>query len=185
LLWPADLRLDGLTYRTLEPRLGAKYRLRWLARDPTGYQAQPYLQLAAYYTAIGLTSQARAVQYERERLEHRSATWLARAWGTVQDATVGYGYQPWRALVWLAMLLAIGTVVFSRHHPHPYQHSPHPMFIPFVYTLDLMLPVVSLGQKGAFNPTGAEQWLSYLLIASGWLLVTTVATAAARALSRN
>jgi hypothetical protein len=183
LLWPADLRLDGLTYGTLEPRLGAKYRLRWLARDPTGYQAQPYLQLAAYYTAIGQTSQARAVQYERERLEHRSATWLARAWGSVQDVTVGYGYRPWRALVWLAVLLATGTVVFSMHHPHPYH--PHPPFIAFVYTLDLMLPVVSLGEKGAFNPTGYEQWLSYLLIASGWLLVTTVATAAARALSRN
>ncbi len=182
--WPADLRLDGMTYSSLEPRLPARDRLRWLARDPGGYQAQPYEQLAAHYTAAGQASQARAVQYARERLERRSMTWLVRAWGGVQDATVGYGYQPWRALVWLAVLLATGTVVFSLHHPHPYQAS-HPPFIPFIYTLDLMLPVVSLGEKSAFNPTGAEQWLSYLLIGSGWLLVTTVATAAARALIRN
>ena len=54
-----------------------------------------------------------------------------------------------------------------------------------IYTLDLLLPVVDLGQKHAFNPGGAEQWLSYALIAAGWLLVTTVAAGAARVLSRR
>ena len=37
----------------------------------------------------------------------------------------------------------------------------------------------------AFNPAGPEQWLSYVLIASGWILVTTVAAGAARVLSRR
>jgi len=44
---------------------------------------------------------------------------------------------------------------------------------------------VDLGQKHAFDPGGAEQWLSYLLIASGWILVTTVAAGAARVLTRG
>ena len=31
--WPADLKLDGLTYSTLEPQLPARQRLDWLAAD--------------------------------------------------------------------------------------------------------------------------------------------------------
>jgi hypothetical protein len=54
-----------------------------------------------------------------------------------------------------------------------------------VYTLDLMLPVVNLGQKYTFNPGGGEQWLSYVLIAAGWTLATTVAAGVARVLRRG
>jgi hypothetical protein len=52
------------------------------------------------------------------------------------------------------------------------------------YTLDLLLPVVDLGQKHAFNPAGIYQWLSYLLIAAGWILVTTIAASITRILRR-
>ena len=54
-----------------------------------------------------------------------------------------------------------------------------------IYTLDLLIPVINLGQRNTFNPSGAEQWLSYLLIASGWLLATTVAAGIARVLNRQ
>ncbi|HEX3921038.1 MAG TPA: hypothetical protein VHY31_01980 [Streptosporangiaceae bacterium] len=83
--WPAELGLDGLTYQMLEP---------WLARDPRGHPSQPYEQLAACYTAIGEPGQARAVLYARERLQRQSMRPLARAWSTLQDVTVGYGFQP-------------------------------------------------------------------------------------------
>ena len=54
-----------------------------------------------------------------------------------------------------------------------------------IYTLNLLIPVVDFGQRDAFNPAGGEQWLSYLLVASGWLLATTVATGLARVLNRQ
>jgi adhesin HecA-like repeat protein len=183
--WPDDLSLDGLTYQALEPRLPARRRLSWLDRDPRGHQSQPYEHLAAYYTGVGLPGQARAVLYERERRQRRAMTPFGRTWGVVQDVTVGYGYQPWRAVVWLAVLLGVGTVVFAAKHPPAFQAAVSPHFNAFVYTLDLLLPVVDLGQKHAFNPGGAEQWLSYLLIAAGWILVTTVAAGAARVLTRR
>jgi hypothetical protein len=103
----------------------------------------------------------------------------------VQDVTVGYGYQPWRAALWLIVLLAAGSVVFAAAPPPPLPHGSTPHFIPVIYTLDLLLPVVDLGQKHAFNPAGAEQWFSYVLIAAGWLLATTIAAGVARVLSRN
>jgi hypothetical protein len=183
--WPAQLRLDGLTYQSLEPLLPPGQRLRWLERDPDGYLPQPYEQLAAYYSALGQPGQGRNVLYARERAQRRGRSKATRAWGMLQDITVGYGYRPRRALAWIGLLLAVGSVVFSVAPPPALQGAPAPHFNGIVYTLDLLLPVVNLGQKYAFNPSGAEQWLSYFLIAAGWTLATTVAAGAARVLQRG
>ena len=183
--WPSTLCIDGLTYEALEPRLAARQRLQWLARDPGGYQPRPYVQLAAYYTIIGQPAEARQVMYASERIRSRAKTPLARTWNVLQDLTIGYGYQPWRAVAWLALLLTTGSIIFAITPPPPLGPDTAPHFNPVIYTLDLLLPVVDLGQKHAFNPGGAEQWLSYLLVAAGWLLVTTVAAGAARILSRR
>jgi hypothetical protein len=183
--WPSRLAIDGMTYETLEPRIPAQQRLEWLARDPSGHQPRPYEQLAAHYTAIGQPAEARQVMYASERIKSRTKTPLARTWSLLQDVTIGYGYQPWRAVAWLATLLAAGSITFAVAPPPPLGASTAPHFNSVIYTLDLLLPVVDLGQKHAFNPGGAEQWFSYLLVAAGWVLVTTVAAGAARVLSRR
>lgn len=182
--WPEQIRLDGLAYQALEPRLPARERLRWLTRDPGGHQPQPYQQLAAHYTGTGQPAQARAVLLARERRQRRALPLLPRVWGILQDVTLGYGYQPWRALAWLAAALAAGTVLFTVSPPHALTAGAPP-FHAFVYTLDLLLPVVDLGLKHAYSPDGLALWLSYLLVAAGWVLVTTVAAAAARVLTRR
>ena len=181
--WPDRLYLDGLTYQALYPRMPARQRLSWLARDPGGHQPQPYEQLAAHYTAIGQPGQARDVLYARERIQRQGKGPVSRTWSLLQDITVGYGYRPRRALGWLALLLTVGSIVFSVAPPPALASAPH--FNGIVYTLDLLLPVVNLGQKYAFNPGGPEQWLSYLLIAAGWTLATTVAAGLARVLRRG
>lgn len=183
--WPDRLYLDGLTYQALYPRLPAGRRLSWLARDPGGHQPQPYEQLAAHYTAIGQPGQARDVLYARERIQRQGKGHVSRTWSLLQDITVGYGYRPRRALGWLALLLTVGSIVFSVAPPPVLTAGSAPHFNGVIYTLDLMLPVVNLGQKYAFNPGGPEQWLSYFLIAAGWTLATTVAAGLARVLRRG
>ena len=183
--WPSMLSIDGLTYEALEPRLPARQHLQWLARDPSGHQPRPYEQLAAHYTAIGQPAEARHVMYASERNKSRAKTPLARTWSLLQDVTIGYGYQPWRAVAWLAILVATGSIIFTIAPPPPLGPGAPPHFNSVIYTLDLLLPVVDLGQKHAFNPGGAEQWFSYLLVAAGWALVTTVAAGTARVLSRR
>lgn len=183
--WPLQLHLEGLGYQALDPPLSARRRLDWLDRDPRGHQPQPYEQLAAHYSAIGQQAQARDVLYARERIQRRVKGPVARAWSLLQDVTVGYGYRPRRALGWLALLLVTGSIVFSVAPPPPLQPGAAPHFNGIVYTLDLMLPVVNLGQKYSFNPGGAEQWLSYFLMAAGWILATTVAAGGARVLRRG
>jgi hypothetical protein len=183
--WPERLRLNGFTYQALDPLLTAGQRLQWLARDQGGYQPQPYEQLAAHYTTLGQSAQGRSVLYARERILRRNRSLVVRAWGALQDITVGYGYRPSRALAWIGLLLATGSIVFSAAPPPPLQATAAPHFNGIIYTLDLMLPVVNLGQKYAFNPSGPEQWLSYFLIAAGWTLATTVAAGVARVLQRS
>ncbi|HEY4854427.1 MAG TPA: hypothetical protein VII22_26880 [Streptosporangiaceae bacterium] len=183
--WPATLDLSGLTYQALEPQLPARDRLRWLTRHTQGHEPQPYEQLASYYSTTGQPAQARRVLYTRERLRRDAKAPLGRAWSLLQDLTVGYGYQPWRAALWLIVLLAAGSILFAAAPPAPLLHGGTPHFNAVIYTLDLLLPVVDLGQKHAFNPGGAEQWFSYVLIAAGWLLATTIAAGVARVLSRN
>lgn len=116
--WPFALNLSGLTYKALEPQLPARERLRWLARNTHSHQPQPYEQLASHYTAIGQPAQARRVLYARERRQRDVKGPLGRAWSLLQGLTVGYGYQPWRAALWLTLLLAAGSIVSMspRHH---------------------------------------------------------------------
>lgn len=183
--WPPHLLLDGLTYEAVEPRLPAARRLDWLSRDPDGCPPQPYEQLAAHYTRIGEPAEARAVLYARERRQRDGKSVVGRSWGAVQDLTVGYGYRSFRAVWWFALLLVVGAVVYGAHRPEPLKPEEAPHFNPVVYPLDLLLPIVDLGQQNAFNPAGAYQWFSYFLIASGWVLATTIATGVARVLTRR
>jgi hypothetical protein len=125
------------------------------------------------------------VLYARERIQRRGKGPVSSTWSLLQDITVGYGYRPRRALGWLALLLTAGSIVFSIAPPPVLESGNAPHFNGVIYTLDLMLPVVNLGQKYAFNPGGAQQWLSYLLIAAGWTLTTTVAAGLARVLRRG
>jgi hypothetical protein len=54
-----------------------------------------------------------------------------------------------------------------------------------IYTLDLLLPVIDFGQEHAFRPTGLWQWFAYALIASGWILATTVVAGITRTVTRQ
>ena len=181
--WPDDLQLSGLTYEVLEPLLPAQRRLDWLRRDPDSRDS--YEQMAAFYTRIGQGAEARRVLYAAERRERKSKPWTGRIWSSLQDITVGYGYRPFRAASWLLALLIIGSIAYGVAPPAPLNGSAAPHFNPVIYTLDLLLPVVDLGQKYAYNPAGIEQWLSYLLIAAGWILASTIAAGVARIITRR
>lgn len=183
--WPEQLELDGLRYDSLDPPLPARQRLSWLSRDTRGHQPQLFEQLAALYIRVGQPGEARRVLHARERHQRPARNWPGRAWGLIQDITVGYGYQPWRAAAWFALLLASGSAIYAAAPPSPLNPASAPHFSPVAYTLDLLLPVVDLGQKHAFNPAGIEQWFSYLLVAAGWILATTIAAGIARVLSRR
>ncbi|MEV7083463.1 membrane-associated oxidoreductase [Streptomyces sp. NPDC093516] len=181
---PAEVLLNSLVYTSLTPHEPAGRRLVMLERDREGYVPHAYEQLTAAYRRIGDDDAARVVQLAKQRRRRATLPWYGRWWGHVQDAAVGYGFRPLRAAGWLLSLLLTGSVVYALHHPEPLKADEAPEFNPVFYTLDLLLPVISFGQEGAFAPTGWYQWLSYALVLTGWILATTVVTGVTRTVSR-
>lgn len=182
---PERVRIDGLSYRVLSPHLPAERRLPLLEREADGYLPYSYEQLTRAYRTTGDDAAARAVQLAKLRRHRRTLPRYARLWGCLQDAAVGYGFRPMRAAGWLLLLLCTGTLVFALHHPPALKASEAPGFNPLFYTLDLLLPIIDFGQEAAYAPRGWYQWLSYLLIAAGWILATTIAAGVTRSLNRQ
>ncbi|MFC9227571.1 hypothetical protein ACFTZI_01100 [Streptomyces decoyicus] len=82
-------------------------------------------------------------------------------------ATVGYGYSPWLAGMWLIALSLLGTLVFGAHDPTLVKPGEGGPCRPFVYTLDLLIPIGGLGQRtGWYWTDSGTQWLAYVRIAA-------------------
>ncbi|MFJ4099858.1 hypothetical protein [Amycolatopsis japonica] len=184
-VWPGAVRLDGFTYEALTPRLPADDRLKLLARDADGYVPHAYEQLAAAYARLGDDRSARDVRLAKQRRHRATLPGYAQVWGYAQDVTVGYGYRPMRAAAWLAALLLLGVAVFGLHQPPPIDAAKAPGYNPVFYPLDLLVPIVDFGQAKAFAPQGWYQWLSYGLVATGWLLATTMIAGVTRTINRS
>ncbi|MFE7335214.1 oxidoreductase [Streptomyces griseus] len=187
--WPHEVRTDGLVYGSLQsdstsPQEDVAHRLAWIRRNP-GYAPQPYEQLATCYRQAGRDDAARRVLLEKQRHRRRTLAPVGRLWGYLLDATVGYGYRSWLAALWMAALCLLGTLVFSVRSPIQTKSGEGDPFNPMVYTVDLLFPIGDLGQRSAWHWVGATQWLSYLLIAIGWLLTTAVVAGVSRTLNRN
>ncbi|MCX4630854.1 membrane-associated oxidoreductase [Streptomyces sp. NBC_01443] len=183
--WPEKIRIDGLTYRTLAPHLPAEERLPALEREESGYLPYAYEQLAAAYRTAGDEAAARTVQLAKLRRHRRTLPPHGRMWGLLQDGTVGYGFRPLRAAGWLLALLLVGSIAYSLHAPRPLKAGEAPDFNAVFYTIDLMLPIIGFGQESAYAPSGWYQWLSYVLIVTGWVLATTTAAGVSRSLQRQ
>ncbi|MFG2991868.1 membrane-associated oxidoreductase [Streptomyces sp. NPDC048257] len=183
--WPEQIRIDGLSYRTLAPHLPAEERLPALEREESGYLPYAYEQLAAAYRTAGDEAAARTVQLAKLRRHRHTLPRPARVWGLLQDATVGYGFRPLRAAGWLLALLLTGSIAYGIDPPRALKTGEAPDFNAVFYTIDLMVPIVSFGQEAAFAPGGWHQWLSYLLIVTGWILATTTAAGVSRSLQRQ
>jgi hypothetical protein len=186
--WPAAMRLDGFTYDHLlpvGPAIGVRARCRWLALDTQPYRPQPYEQLAAYYRRLGHDDDARRILLQKERRRRHELHPLGRTGGYLLDALVGYGYRPWLAGAWLALLVAAGTAVFSTWPPAPIDPEHHPHFAAFVYTVDLLIPIGAFGLRGAYDPSGGTQWVADALIAAGWILATALIAGVSRSIGRE
>jgi len=128
-VWPQHLRLNGLGYDSLRGH-GVDQRIDWVARDPRGFRPQPYEQLAAWYVRDGNDALARRTQLAKLRAGRATEQAGQRLWGRLLDVTVGYGYRPWLAALWFALLLIIGTTAFSVAPPPPLELGETPQSMP-------------------------------------------------------
>jgi hypothetical protein len=190
-----DFAYDNFT-DTIEPTDGATVleRLGWLRANSGGrYQPGPYDQLARVFRGNGNEEHAVTVLIEKQKRRYQAIAAASRPafrlpvrlWSMLQLITVSYGYRPLRALTWLVLLTAAGTTWFNYHPLAPINGEDHPVWNPFLYTVDQLVPIINLGHDVMWQAHGNSQWITVVLIAAGWILATTVAAGITRALHRE
>jgi hypothetical protein len=187
--WPGlgNLHMGGFAYENLVPQdaFPLARRLEWVAAATAEYNPEPYERLATVLRNSGEDEDAREVLLAKQRRRRETLPLAAKLWGYAQDWTVAYGYRPGRAAVWMAVLWAAASIAFSHASHPPVDKVDHPAWNPSLFALDLLLPVIDLGQAGQWQLTGAWQWVSAVVILLGWILATTVAAGATRLLRRG
>ncbi|MET7490385.1 oxidoreductase [Streptomyces sp. NPDC005538] len=187
--WPrTGLELSGFVYKRIAP-LGlftVAERIAWLRTATLDtYDPQPYEQLARVLRAGGEPQDADTVLLARMRRRRETLGGVAKVWDAVQDVTFGYGYRPGRAVVWLSVIWAAGSLWFSHRPPAPMKAGEGPAWSPEIYTLDLLLPILDLGQETQWHTQGISMWIAVVLAFAGWILATSVAVGAAAVLLRR
>ncbi|GHG17478.1 oxidoreductase [Streptomyces filamentosus] len=184
---PGGLAMGGFVYENLVPygRFPLATRLAWVAAATPEYAPEPYERLATVLRNSGEDADAREVLLAKQRRRRETLPVAGKLWGYVQDWTVAYGYRPGRAALWMAVLWGAGTLAFSWYTPVPIKQGEGPAWSGPLYALDLLLPVITLGQDGYWRLEGAWQWTAAVLILLGWILATTVAAGATRLLRRG
>jgi len=218
-LHPVDGPLD-ISWQTRLQWLKMQRRENWTV----DFHPQPFTQCAEVLRNMGNTHDASMLLFERERLRLRSRNvgWWEKIGGRALGIFAGYGYRTQRALYWAVGVWLVGAVVFglasqlSQMRPASehviveadYQQTgkiprDYEPLKPALYSLDLLLPIVELGQErfwlprdaGERNPNAAAAfprlpswtaraldwliggWLPkayyYFEIAMGWVLITT------------
>ncbi|WP_233438470.1 hypothetical protein [Actinokineospora spheciospongiae] len=188
-LWAArgGVELEDFTYSAIraDPEVTVRTRLRWLRQVQPDFAPGPYERLAAVYAEGGEEEMAQVVQLERQRRRYSELHVAGRIWGKLQEWTVGFGYRPWLAIVWLALFWLVGLVWFATHRMVRLNSDTDPVWNPPLLATDLLLPIIDLGQDNMWRMAGVSQWIAGTLIAVGWILATTVAAGATRVLKRG
>jgi len=188
-LWATQGKVDieDFEYESLTavPEVDVTTRLRWLRAVLPDYDPDPYDQLAKSYRDGGHDDLADTVLLAKQQHRHSGHGPAGHFWGWLQKWTVGYGYRPWRAAWWLAVCWLLGSLWFTYHPLTRLDSGQNPSWQPVIYTADLLVPVVNLGEDGLWRTSGTSAWVASVLTAVGWLLLSTGAAGATRILTRR
>ncbi|WP_433651094.1 hypothetical protein ACQP2C_00215 [Micromonospora zamorensis] len=173
------VEVEGLTYSG-QPRPASLRRWLTLLREETPrYSAQPYQQLAAAYRSAGHDRDARTIliAQRRDQLQRAGLSAAERAWGRLIGITLGYGYQPWRALLLLLATLAVAVAlsVVGGHHGGLAQKAVASGAVAACTSidqigvgLDLGAPLLKTGARDRCHPTDTAA--GQILTIAGWFL---------------
>jgi hypothetical protein len=115
-----------------------------------------------------------------DQLARTDTSWTERSWGKITKITLGYGYQPWRALLFLAGVVALSfvlAVVLGAHGALTQTSEtatpgrPCTVVQQVSVGLDLNLPVGTSGARaGCGLTTDSASVTAVWLTAASWVL---------------
>ena len=151
------------------------------------YRADVYGNLEEFFKRQGYRAEADHAFIAgkcRERKEYfRSNDWLRWLGSWMLYLLVGYGRHPWQAGIPLAVLVALGCVLFSPAKMEPQKtEDTSRVYNRFWYSLGVFLPVVDLQADKVWKPKADQTFLrNYVRVHAllGWILIPIVLAALA------
>jgi hypothetical protein len=198
--WPKPKEnnwLEGLKYNSINT--GSKSEnwgilIDWI--DGSRFNTQPYTQLEEFFNRCGLKELANKVFMSMKRRERKMAPEFSgrRIWNWFLDVSVGYGRQPWRALLASVFVVCLGFLVFWSSNDMVSKKSnfvechvaknemaiSQNVYDRFWYSIDLFLPI-DLGVSKYWEPNHGRilVWhYSKIQMILGWVLVSILIAAA-------
>ena len=127
--WPAPgrLNLDGFTYDSLawDAPVAWQERRRWLElQRGKDFRPQPYEQLVAVLRRMGHDRDARQIAIAKQDayLNRGNPSRRRRLWMGFLRRTIRYGYEPWRALGYMAFAVVFAWMIFSNAYHSGVMH---------------------------------------------------------------
>ncbi len=207
--WPPQGRLfiDGFEYQgfgsvsfdrpgeSSQAPLDFKSRKQWIERD-TFRPPHAYRQLANAYLRMGDTLNARKALYFLEELLHLNTIkeagrshWkiLHWMWQQTLKRMIGYGYELWRPVLCLVVLLVMGGIISDRGYyahsvvpvdkdastffaQHGYPPDGYPPFSATMFTIENSLPAVNYAMSDHWAVVGKLRNLFMLQRITCWFL---------------
>jgi hypothetical protein len=187
--WPdaGKLVLDGFVYELFGPHSpqSAAQRLRWIGlQRGDHYSPHPYEQLAKVFRSTGREVEAREVLIAKQEARRKQSGLNRRtkAWLWFLGKSIRYGYEPWRLIGFMICMVLVGWGVFSMADMKSTSDFA-PQFNPFIYSLEVFVPVVDLHQERYYLPSGKSLYGSWfrtyfwLHIILGWIATTLLVAA--------
>lgn len=204
--WPAGkYSLAEFTYDTIAAPPDADDRKQWL-KATESFSPQSYRKLEEVYTASGATSDARqiAMAGAGDSRAFANATRISRLWNWFLGFSVGYGFKLYRPLILLLVLAvanyfiyrwAAGSSLLQATNGADLKTDPcpkgYPCFAPEAYAVQLLVPVLDLGQVRSWVPRtdgGTGHLLAiwtWSMIGIGWLAGVALIAGLNRILRRD
>jgi len=200
---PGKLALDGFRYeRISDGATKAEDCIQWIELQyDTGedFFPQPYLQLAKVLRDEGETKEAKKVLITMERRRPPKSL-FDRIWNPLQDITISYGYESWKAFIWLFCLSIFCSIIYEFGYLNGAMtptdkaaynafttidgvSDSYPGFHPVLYSIESSQPFVKFGQMDHWQPDPGRlqkepwkrfglDWFSWFLSLSGLLSLT-------------
>lgn len=184
--------IDGLRYDGY-PTVGFDEWLSFLRTGTTSYSPQPYQHLASVARAAGHDNEARKalITQRKDQIKRGNLSRGAKAWARFTGFTLGYGYQPWKALIFVIITVAISFINVFYLNPHGFTRTSGPKICTATersqIAIDVVIPFVrtSIGTLCHTTSTDSGQQAAAInigLTLTGWAFTALFAAGFTRAI---